>query len=196
MNRFLATTAVLSGIAMASTSSVRASDAATYAFDKSHTDIIVSWSHFGFSTSTGEFLDYDGTVVIDETNPENSSIDITLNIAGFDTDWEKREGHFSSADFFDTANHPIATFKSTAVELTGEKTATVTGDLTIKGVTKPVDLDVTLNAIGNSPVVEGLYVAGFDATATFLRSDFDLGLYAPAVSDEVTVTISTELNRQ
>lgn len=170
-------------------------EAVVYNFDKSHTDIFVSWSHFGFSTGTGEFLDYDGTVALDETDPTNSSIDITFQVAGFDTDWEKREEHFSSADFFDVANHPIATFKSNSVELTGEKTASVTGDLTIKGVTKPVTLDVTLNAIGNSPVVEGLYVAGFDATTTFLRSDYDLGLYAPAVSDEVTIQISTELNR-
>lgn len=169
---------------------------ATYAFDKSHTDIIVSWSHFGFSTSTGEFLDYDGQVILDESDPANSSVEIAFKTAGFDTDWDKREAHFSSADFFDVEKHPLATFKSTAVEVTGEKTAKVTGDLTIKGITKPVTLDVTLNAIGNSPVVEGLYVAGFDATTTFNRSDFDLGLYAPHVSDEVTISISSELNRQ
>ena len=168
----------------------------TYVFDKSHTDIIVSWNHFGFSTSTGEFLDYDGKLVLDEADPAKSSIDISFALAGFDTDWTARDEHFASADFFDLANNPTATFKSTSVEPTGDKTATVTGDLTIKGVTKPVTLEVTLNAMGPSPVDDKIFVAGFDARGTIKRSEWGLGLYAPYVSDEIGISISTELNRQ
>ena len=167
-----------------------------YTFDKSHTDIIVSWNHLGFSTSTGEFLDYDGSITLDEADPAKSSISVTFNLSGFDSDWEKRDAHFSSADFFDVANHPIATFNSTSVDPIDGTSAKVTGDLTIKGITKSVELDVKLNRMGDSPIAEGVYVAGFDATTIIKRSDFELGLYAPHVSDDVTVTISTELNRQ
>ena len=186
--------AALATTALLATPLAQAAD--TYSFDKSHTDILVSWSHFGFSTTTLEFLEYEGTVTLDEDDPANSHIEVTFDLAGLDTDWQQRDEHFRSADFFDVGKHPMATFVSTAVEVTGEKSAEVMGDLTIKGITRPVTMDVRLNAAGPSPIVEGLHVAGFDATTTFKRSDFDLGMFAPHVSDEVTVSISTELHRQ
>ena len=97
----------------------------------------------------------------------------------------------ASADWLDAAKFPNATFKSTRVQAAGTNQLTVEGDLTVKGVTKPVTLDVTLNGAGEHPMRK-VPAIGFDATTTLKRSDFGLGAYAPAVSDEVKVHITTE----
>ncbi len=100
--------------------------------------------------------------------------------------------HLMSKDFFDGAAPATAiTFDSTDVQLTGDTTARVTGDLTLNGVTKPVTLDVTLRRMGQDPMTQKP-VAGFDITGTMKRSDFNLGAFAPAVSDEVDLLISVE----
>jgi polyisoprenoid-binding protein YceI len=107
------------------------------------------------------------------------------------TGWEAREGHFMSGDFFGAQEGDMVTFTSTSIELTGDDTAMITGDLSMNDVTKSVVLDAKLNKVGDHPQA-GKPWAGFDATTTLLRSDFDLGAFAPFVSDEVNVTISIE----
>jgi polyisoprenoid-binding protein YceI len=107
------------------------------------------------------------------------------------TGWEQRDGHFMSGDFFGAEEGDMVTFTSTAIEVTGEDTALITGDLTMNDVTKSVVLDAKLNLIGTHPMA-GKEWAGFDATTTLVRSDFGLGMFAPAVSDEVEVRISLE----
>ena len=103
----------------------------------------------------------------------------------------KFDEHLRSAVFFDAEKFPASTFKSTNVEANGKDRLKVTGDLTIKGISKAVTLDVTLNHAGVHPMTK-LESIGFDATATIKRSDFGVGMYAPAVSDEVTLRITTE----
>ena len=107
------------------------------------------------------------------------------------TGWEARLGHFMSPDFFGAEDGEMITFTSTGIEVTGDTTANITGDLTMNDVTKSVVLDATLNKAGPHPRAEKDW-AGFDATATLLRSDFGLGAFAPFVGDEISVIISIE----
>ena len=99
-----------------------------------------------------------------------------------------------SPDFFDASEDEMVTFTSTAIEVTGENTANITGDLTLNGVTKPVVLDATLTQAGNHPMEEKPWV-GFEATTTILRSDYDVGNFAPFIGDEVAIAISIEAGK-
>ncbi|SBV36872.1 Secreted protein [uncultured Stenotrophomonas sp.] len=163
----------------------------TYKLDPSHTDVLVQWNHMGYSNPSAHFGDADGTLVYDADDVGKSSVEVTLPLSGLNSFTAKFDEHLRSADFFDAAQFPSATFKSTKVEAAGANKLTVTGDLTIKGTTKPVTLDVTINGAGEHPMMK-VPTVGFDATTTFKRSDFGVGAYAPAVSDEVKVRITTE----
>jgi polyisoprenoid-binding protein YceI len=127
----------------------------------------------------------------DPQNVGQSSVNVTIPLAGLDTRVAKFDEHLRSADFFDAAKFPTITFKSTRVEAAGDRKLRVFGDLTIKGITKPAVLDVTINKIGEQPMAKRP-AAGFDATTVIKRSDFGVDKYAPNVSDEVTITITTE----
>lgn len=162
-------------------------------FDPGHSQIVFSYDHLGYSTTTGMFGGINGTINLDEAAPENSSVEVSFPVRSMLTGWEERFGHFMSPDFFDAADgsEEMVTFTSTKVEPTGDKEAKVTGDLTLNGITKEVVLEVELNQIGNHPQ-SGKPAAGFDAETTIKRSDFELGMFAPAVSDEVDIDISVE----
>ncbi len=163
----------------------------TYKLDPAHTDVIATWSHFGFSNPSAHFGDADGSVTYDAANVSKSSVEVTLPLSGLEAFTAKFNTHLNSADFFDSAKFPSATFKSTKVEAAGKDKLKVTGDLTIKGITKPVVLSVTLNKAAEHPMKKTPSI-GFDATATVKRSDFGVGAYAPMVSDEVKLHITTE----
>ena len=165
--------------------------AGTYKLDPTHTDVLVQWSHMGFSNPSAHFGNVDGTLVYDAADVGKSSVEVTLPLSGLNTFTAKFDEHIRSADFFDAAKFPTATFKSTKVEAAGTNKLTVTGDLTVKGITKPVVLDVTVNGAGEHPMAKVPSV-GFDATTTIKRSDFGVGAYAPAVSDDVKIRITTE----
>jgi len=172
-----------------------------YSLEKIHTEIIFSYDHLGNSRAYGEFRSFDGEVVLDRDDPSQSTMTITIDPTGIDTGVEAFDTHLMSADFFDVETFPEITFVSTAVEPTGDTTARVTGDLTIKDNTHPVVLDVTLNYIGEHQLAEfvpdyaGMEVAGFSASGTLNRSAFGLGMMAPMVGDEVELIIETELLR-
>ena len=163
----------------------------SYKIDPNHTNVLASWTHFGFSRPTVNFGQADGTIVYDAENVGASSVQVTLPLKGLSALAEDFYDHLTSADWFDAAKYPDATFKSTAVEAAGEGKLKVTGDLTVKGVTKPVVLDVTLNKTAEHPMGKRAAI-GFDATATVKRSDFGLDKYAPKVSDDVALRITTE----
>lgn len=163
----------------------------TYVIDPSHTNVVAQWNHFGFSNPVANFGQVEGTIVYDADNVGASSVEVTLPLSGlasFATDFND---HLSSADFFDVAKFPAATFRSTAVESAGGNRLKVTGDLTIKDNTHPVVLDVTINRFAEHPMLKRA-TAGFDATTTIKRSDFGVGAYVPNVSDEVQLRITTE----
>ena len=163
----------------------------TYKLDPNHTNVLASWNHFGYSNPSANFGHADGTLVYDADKVSASSVQVTLPLTGLSALADQFYDHLTSDKWFDAAKYPTATFKSTKVEAAGEGKLKVTGDLTIKGITKPVVLDVTLNKVGEHPMKK-VPAIGFDATATVKRSDFGVGAYAPMVSDEVTLKITTE----
>ena len=163
----------------------------TYKLDPGHTNVLASWNHFGYSNPSINFGQVDGTLVYDADQISASSVQVTLPLTGLSALADQFYDHLTSDKWFDAAKYPAATFKSTRVEAAGEGKLKVTGDLTIKGITKPVVLDVTLNKAGEHPMKK-VPAIGFDATATVKRSDFGVGAYAPMVSDEVALKITTE----
>jgi len=163
----------------------------TYKLDPSHTMVLFSWNHFGFSHPSANLGQVDGTLVYDEAAPTKSTVEVTLPLAGLDTFVPKLDEHLKSADFLDAAKFPTVTFKSTKVTSAGKDKLKVVGDLTVHGVTKPVTLDVTVNKVGPHPMMK-VQTSGFDATATIKRSDFGVGAYVPNVSDEIKINITTE----
>jgi polyisoprenoid-binding protein YceI len=163
----------------------------TYKIDANHTDVVASWSHFGFSNPIAHFGQVDGFITYDPANVAASKVEVTLPLAGLNSHVPDFDEHLRSDDFFDAAKFPTVTFKSTSVKAAGKGKLTVIGDLTIKGITKPVTLNVTINKIGDQPIAKRA-AAGFNATTTVKRTDFGLGKYAPNVSDDVKLTITTE----
>ena len=163
----------------------------TYKLDPTHTNVLASWNHFGYSNPFANFGDVDGTLVYDAADVSKSSVEVTLPLSGLNGFSDKFNAHLRSADFFDAGKFPTATFKSTKVEAAGEGKLKVTGDLTVKDITRPVVLDVTLNKAADHPMTKAPTI-GFDATTTLSRTEFGVGNYAPAVSDEVELRITTE----
>lgn len=163
----------------------------TYKLDPGHTNVLASWNHFGYSNPSINFGQVDGTLVYDADQVSASSVQVTLPLTGLSALADQFYDHLTSDKWFDAAKYPAATFKSTRVEAAGEGKLKVTGDLTIKGITKPVTLNVTINKVGVQPIAKR-EAAGFSATATIKRTDFDLGKYVPNVSDEVKLSITTE----
>ena len=166
--------------------------AADYVVDKEgqHAFVDFKISHLGYSYITGTFKDIDGKFSFDAAKPEDSKIEFNVNTASVFTNHAERDKHIASADFLNASKFAKATFVSTSVKSTGEKTADVTGDLTIAGVTKPVVVKATFLGEGKDPW--GGYRAGFEGTTHIKRSDFgkqkDLG---PA-SDAVELYVSFE----
>ncbi|MFK7746392.1 MAG: YceI family protein [Roseobacter sp.] len=165
-----------------------------YELDASHSQVVFSYNHLGFSTTFGMFSGFEGEIMFDQENPSASSVTVSMPTMSMFTGWEAREGHFMSDDFFGATPEDMITFTSTSIEVTGDTTALITGDLTMNDMTKSVVLDAVLNQTGPYPFgpQQGTPTAGFNATTTILRSDFGVGAFAPAVSDEVEVTISIE----
>ena len=162
----------------------------TYTIDPTHTYPRFSYSHFGFSKQLSRFNKTSGTVVLDKA-AKTGSVDVTIDMKSVDTGSDLFDQHIQGADFLDTANHPTATFKSTKVVFDGDKPARVEGNLTIKGVTKPVTLNVTSFLAKPHPMLKK-DALGANATAMIKRSDFNAGKYAPNVGDEVTLEIAIE----
>jgi polyisoprenoid-binding protein YceI len=145
----------------------------TWNIDTAHTDVLFSAKHMMVTTVRGKFHDVSGTLSIDDANPANSSGTLTLGVASLSTGAEPRDAHLRSADFFDVANHPTATFTSTRVDPKGGNAYAVTGELTIRGTTRPVTFDVEL--LGFYTGMNGARRAGFHGTGRIAREDFGLG---------------------
>ncbi|MGZ2257619.1 YceI family protein [Roseobacter sp. A03A-229] len=180
--------------ALAASAGMASAAAEKYVLDSSHSQVLFSYNHLGYSTTFGMFSGFEGEIMFDQEDPTASSVTVSMPVKSMFTGWEKREEHFFSEDFFGAEDGDLITFTSTAIEVTGEDTAQITGDLTMNDVTKSVVLDAVLNQTGTHPMANKEW-AGFDATTTLLRSDFGLGAIAPAVSDEVEVRISIEASK-
>jgi polyisoprenoid-binding protein YceI len=168
----------------------------TYGFDKAHTQILFFVNHLGFSNSMGKFLDYDGSFTFDRASPEKSSVQVSIKTDSIEMNDKAWNDHMKNADFFDVEKFPTMDFKSTAINVTGENTADITGDLTILGVTKPVVLKVTHNKSAAHPMAPDRFVAGFSATAKIKRSEFGMNYGVPNVADDVEIRIEVEGMRE
>ena len=166
----------------------------TYTIDSTHTFPSFSYSHFGMSTQISKFDKTTGTVTLDK-EAKTGAVDITIDMKSVNTGYETFNEHIQEADFFDTANYPTATFKSNKVNFEGDKPVSIEGDLTIKGVTKPVTLQVTHFANMPHPMMKKDAI-GANASTVIKRSEFNAGKYAPGVGDEVTITVSLEAIKQ
>ncbi|MCY4336662.1 MAG: YceI family protein [Litoreibacter sp.] len=169
-------------------------DAERYTIDPSHAQVIFSYDHLGFSTTYGMFSGFEGEIMFDEDDPAASTVSVSMPLKSMFTGWEQRDGHFMSGDFFDASDEDLVSFTSTSIEVTGETTAKITGDLTMNDITKSVVLETSLNKADTHPLANKPFL-GFDATTTVLRSDFGVGAFAPAVSDAVEITISLEAGK-
>lgn len=162
-----------------------------YVLDNSHTNILWFASHFGFSDSIGQFMDYDGYILLDQEQPRDSKVEVSVRTASIMTGLEKFDAHLKSADFFNVESFPLATFKSSRVDVIDHKNARVKGDLTLLGITRPLVLNVTLNKLGVNPYNQK-QTAGFDVTATIKRSDYGMTYALPGVGDEVKLLVKAE----
>ncbi|MEL6170620.1 MAG: YceI family protein [Pseudomonadota bacterium] len=165
-----------------------------YVLDASHSQVLFSYNHLGFSTTYNMFSGFEGEIQFDQTDPANSSVSVSIPVKSLFTGWEARFAHFMADDFFGAEDGDQITFNSTEIEVTGENTAKITGDLTINDITKPVTLDATMTQSGPNPL-NGKTWVGFNATTVVMRSDYNLGGFAPAVSDELDVAISIEAGK-
>lgn len=166
----------------------------TYGFDKVHTQVLFFADHLGYSKSQGEFHTFDGGFVFDTAHPESSSIDVTVHTDSLDMNDERWDNHLKGADFFNVEKFPTMHFKSTAIAVTGENTADITGDLTLLGVTKPVVLHVTHNKSGMHPMTNR-HIAGFSATAEIDRSEWGMTYGLPMMSPTVEIRLEVEGER-
>lgn len=165
-----------------------------FVLDPSHSQALFSYEHLGYSTTWGLFSGFEGEIVFDRDAPEVSSVAVSIPVDKLFTGWDERDQTFLSGDFFGADQNDRVTFASTAIEVTGETTGRITGDLTVNGVTRPVVLETTLTREGPHPV-EGRDWLGFTAETVLKRSDFDMGAFAPFISDDVTVRISVEAGK-
>ena len=170
--------------------------AGTYKLDPDHGKVTWSVDHLGFSTYVGQFVNAQADLVLDPANPSASRLTATIPLTEVDTNSDGLDAHLQTADFFDTANHPVATFvsRTVTVDAGDPSEATVVGDLTLRGVTRPVTMAVEFNQAG--PSMGGAYRAGFDGQATIKRSDFGVDYALPVLGDEVTLHIEGEFIRQ
>jgi len=156
----------------------------TYAIDVSHTRVGFAVRHMAVSKVRGEFKDFSGTLELAE-NPADSKINVTIQAVSVDTHDENRDNHLRTNDFFDAENFPVWTFTSTAIRPRSADEWDVDGDLTIRGVTKQVTLDATLEGVVNDPY--GLHRVGFSATTSIVRDDFGVSFNAALETGGVVV---------
>jgi polyisoprenoid-binding protein YceI len=178
-------TAIVGGLA-AAPAAYAASE--LFSVNKPHTIVAFSVDRLGLTKMLGSFSKVDGEFSLDRDNPAASTVSLTIETASIYTGFEARDKHLRSPDFFNVQEFPQMKFVSTKIERTGDKTAKVTGDLTLLGVAKPVTLDVVLNGIKQDAKTQK-DLAGFSAKGTLKRSDFGMKYLMGAIGDEVTLML-------
>jgi len=166
----------------------------TYVIDPTHTFARFSYDHFGLSTQLSRFDKTSGTVVLDK-EAKTASVDVVIDTTSVDTGYATFNEHIQAPDFLDTAQFPTATFKSTKVDFAGDQPTAIHGNLTIKGITRPVTLTVKRYVNMPHPMLKKDAI-GADATTVIKRSDFNASKYAPNVGDEVTISVALEAVKQ
>ncbi len=174
--------------------------AGTYVLDQTHAGITWRVDHLGFSSFIGRFEEMSGTATVNPADLSKSGVVMTIKAESADTNVDALDEKLEKADFFDADKYPSITFTSTKIEVTGKNaqgkdTGKLHGMLSLKGVTKPVVMDVVFNGHGESPFGGGPRI-GFDGTLTIKRSDFGMGVMVPMVGDEVAVQFAVEFTKK
>ncbi len=192
MNKFVKLSAVLALATAISAPAFAAPE--TFVVDGAHTFPRFSYSHFGLSKQLSRFDKTSGTIVLDK-EAKTGSVDIVIDTTSVNTGFPLFNEHIQGPDFLDTTAFPTATFKSTKVIFNGDQPAEIQGDLTIKGVTKPVTLTVTSFVAMPHPMLQKDAI-GANATVNIKRTDFNAGKFAPKLGDDVTIDIAVEAIKQ
>lgn len=165
-----------------------------YRLDPEHAAILFKVDHLGFSRLVGRFDRFDATLDFDPEQPQAAKLVVVVDVASIDLNLPAFEEELRGPAWLEVDRFPEARFESRTIEITGEDTGIVTGDLTLHGASAPVTLNVTFNG-GGSNLLTGAYTLGFEAHGSVLRSTFGLGAYAPAIGDEVLLEIHAEFLR-
>ncbi len=160
----------------------------TYQVEPSHTQIVFAYDHMGFTNNMGVIAQPSGTLTLDKANPSASKVSIDVPVANLRTGIPALDEHLMKPEFFDSAKFPTAKFVSTSVKPDGATGAQISGNLTIKGITKPVTLDAEFYGAGANPMNKKENV-GFVATTSIKRSDFGMAMAVPVVGDAVELKI-------
>ncbi len=168
--------------------------AETLPIDPSHTAVTFSWNHRGFSHPVARLEKISGSVFLDRADMTQSSVSVTLPLAGLRTGSDALDKRLRGAEFLDAAAYPAITFKSTKIEILGTHALRLTGEVSIHGITKWVTLEVTINNISSS--ADNKVTAGFDADGMLRRSDFGVGRYVPMTGDELSIHITLEAGQE
>jgi polyisoprenoid-binding protein YceI len=168
-----------------------------YRLETAHSQLLFAIPHFGLTNYYGRFDRLSGTLNFDANQPEKSAVSITVDTTSVDTPSAELNNELKGANVFDAGDFPAATFKSTSVTRTGPDRGTITGDLTIRGVTKSVTLDAVFGGGAPNPLSDS-YSLGFHASATIKRSDFGMTdmIWNSMVGDEVTLTIEALFDQE
>ena len=185
--------ALVASVLLWGISAAMPASAQTYQIDPVHSSLVFRVKHMDTAYVYGMFTSMKGTVVVDEANPARSSINIEVDANSVYTHNEQRDNHLRGPDFFNTRQFPTITFKSTQVRRINANTVQVRGDLTIRGVTRPITASVTLTGKGKNP--QGKDIIGFETRFTIRRSEFGIRYGLPGLGDEVQVTLSIEAAR-
>lgn len=166
-----------------------------YTLDPTHTQVRFTWDHFGFSTPGASFDEVTGSVFVNEQQPEKSRVEVSIPVRSIHTHVPLLDEHLlTKPEFFKVEEHPTITFRSTGIRNADreEQEFDLMGVLTVNGISKEVVLETEVNKVGQHPMWDNAPAIGLDAKTTLKRSDFGMGAYAPAVSDELEVRITLE----
>ena len=168
--------------------------AGSYSVDLAHTSVVASIAHMGFTHTNVNFRKLDGYFTYDPVHPEDSSLQVAIDVNSLDSGWAPRDTDLRSAQFFNVTAFPAITFHSEKLTKTSAATARIDGELTLLGVTKPLSLAVTFNGVGKG--MDGITRAGFSAHASLKRSDFGMTTLLPVVGDDVAIDIEAEFAKK
>lgn len=185
---------LLTALTIALAANSASAEPAKYTVESNHAFVVWSANHFGFSNQMGKFFDISGEIMFDSKNIDKSSVNVTINLNSLVTGSQKFDDHLKSQDFLDVKKFPNAKFVSKKITSVGKDMAKVEGELTLHGVTKPVNLDAKINKVGVSSISQKETI-GFSATTTIKRSQFGINYAIPNVSDEVSLIIEVEANK-
>lgn len=187
-------TAVASEVETADIFDLSTLPAGTYTDENGHAYIQFSYDHQGYSRPVLRWSEFDATVTFDPAAPSNSTLNVTIPAASIDSMVPAFDDHLKSADFFDVATYPTITFRSTSLNINPDGTGTITGDLTVKDITRPITFEGKINKVGKN-FRSGVDMFGISGTGTMKRSDFGVGKFAPNVGDEVELVMEVEFQK-